>query len=81
MWGTQLTVGTATPGQVNPGFIFFLNECSFVVSGEITSEELQQRLERAKEQLASQPGSDSAASDGGSVACTAAGGHDLPLRH
>ena len=48
--------------------------CSFVVSGETTSEELQQRLERAKDQLASQPGSDSAASDGGSVACTAAGG-------
>ncbi|XP_052023706.1 E3 ubiquitin-protein ligase RNF6 [Apodemus sylvaticus] len=34
--------------------------------GEITSEELQQRLDRAKEQLASQPGSDSGTSDGDS---------------
>lgn len=34
--------------------------------GEITSEELQQRLDRAKEQLASQPGSDSGMSDGDS---------------
>ncbi|EGV93382.1 E3 ubiquitin-protein ligase RNF6 [Cricetulus griseus] len=34
--------------------------------GEITSEELQQRLDRAKEQLASQPGSRSGTSDGDS---------------
>lgn len=42
--------------------------------GEITSEELQQRLDRAKEQLASQPGSDSGTRNGGTVACTAPGG-------
>ncbi|CAH7279834.1 E3 ubiquitin-protein ligase RNF6 [Phodopus roborovskii] len=34
--------------------------------GEITSEELQQRLDRAKEQLASQPGSRSGTNDGDS---------------
>lgn len=34
--------------------------------GDITSEELQQRLDRAKEQLASQPGSRSGSSDGDS---------------
>lgn len=32
--------------------------------GDITSEELQQRLDRAKEQLVSQPGSGSGTSDG-----------------
>lgn len=48
--------------------------------GEITSEELQQRLERAKEQLASQPGSDSAASDGDSESLRAHSDEDSLLR-
>lgn len=48
--------------------------------GEITSEELQQRLDRAKEQLASQPGSDSGTRNGDSENLRAHSDEDSLLR-